>query len=79
MGTVTGPRKTRKAHRAGKSDKAVRAGGLAPRSTPLGLEVDDDVLEFIEALDRFKKDHARPFPSWSEVLFVLRELGYHKG
>ena len=53
--------------------------GAAPqRSTPLGLEVDAEVLEFIEAIDRFKKEHARPFPSWSEVLHVLRELGYER-
>lgn len=49
------------------------------RSNPLGLDVDHDVLEFIEALDRFKQLHGRPFPSWSEVLHVLKELGYSKG
>jgi hypothetical protein len=57
-------------------------GGAATdkaRSEPLGLDVDAEVLEFIEALDRFKKSHGRPFPSWSEVLHVLRELGYRKG
>jgi hypothetical protein len=48
------------------------------RSNPLGLDVDAEVLEFIEALDRFKKDHGRPFPSWSEVLHVLRGLGYRR-
>jgi hypothetical protein len=48
------------------------------RSNPLGLEIDAEVLEFIDALDRFKKDHGRPFPSWSEVLHVLRQLGYQK-
>ncbi len=48
------------------------------RSTPLGLDVDHEVLDFIEALERFKKRNNRPFPSWSEVLFVLKELGYRK-
>lgn len=48
------------------------------RATPALTEVDDEVLEFIAALDRFKKQHSRPFPSWSEVLLVLRELGYEK-
>ena len=51
---------------------------VSARSTPLGLEVDGEVLEFIEALDRFKKANNRPFPSWSEVLFVLKELGYRR-
>ena len=48
------------------------------RSNPLGLEVSPDVLEFIEALDRFKIEHGRPFPNWSEVLHVLKQLGYAK-
>lgn len=49
-----------------------------PRRKPLALEVDPDVLEFIDAIERFKKSHARPFPSWSEILYVVRELGYRK-
>ena len=46
------------------------------RSAPPLAEVDAEVLEFIEALDRFKKQNGRPFPSWSEVLLVVRQLGY---
>jgi hypothetical protein len=45
---------------------------------PPALEVDPEVLEFIAAIDRFKKRHNRLFPSWSEILHVLRELGYRK-
>ncbi len=41
-------------------------------------EIGPDELEFIAALDLFKKQNGRPFPSWSEVLFVLRGLGYRK-
>ena len=48
------------------------------RSSPALAEVDADVLEFIAAIDRFKKEHGRPFPSWSEVLLVVRELGYRR-
>ncbi|MEQ1631856.1 MAG: hypothetical protein ABL997_05755 [Planctomycetota bacterium] len=48
------------------------------RSSSMGLDVDHEVLEFIAALDRFKKSHNRAFPNWSEVLFVLKELGYRK-
>ncbi len=48
------------------------------RSASLGLAVDDEVLEFIAALDRFKKEHNRNFPNWSEVLHVLKGLGYRK-
>ena len=49
------------------------------RSSPQLAEVDADALEFIAAIDRFKKEHGRPFPSWSEVLMVLRQLGYRRG
>ena len=48
------------------------------RSSPALAEVDADVLEFIAAIDRFKKENGRPFPSWSEILLVLRELGYRR-
>ncbi|MEZ6017391.1 MAG: hypothetical protein R3F49_19920 [Planctomycetota bacterium] len=37
-----------------------------------------DVLEFIRAIDHFKRDRQRPFPSWSEVLDVLKGLGYER-
>ncbi len=46
--------------------------------TPPNLEVDPEVLEFIDAIDKYKKSHNRPFPSWSEVLYILRKLGYTK-
>ena len=48
------------------------------RSSPALAEVDADVLEFIAAIDRFKKEHGRPFPSWSEVLLIIRRLGYRR-
>ena len=48
------------------------------RATPPLAEVDADALEFIAAIERFKRQHARPFPSWSEVLLVLRQLGYRR-
>jgi hypothetical protein len=53
-------------------------GAEPDRSSPALAEVDAEVLEFIAALDRFKKDHSRPFPSWSEVLLVVRQLGYKR-
>jgi hypothetical protein len=43
---------------------------------PAPEDIDDEALEFIAALDDYKKRHDRPFPSWSEVLHVLKSLGY---
>ena len=45
---------------------------------PPNLEIDPEVLDFIEAIGKYKKKHNRPFPSWSEVLYVFRKLGYKR-
>ncbi|HEV3142851.1 MAG TPA: hypothetical protein VGZ47_03090 [Gemmataceae bacterium] len=38
----------------------------------------DDEIEFMKAMDQYKRDNRRPFPTWSEVLEVLLSLGYRK-
>ncbi|MGL6095581.1 MAG: hypothetical protein ACRC7O_07280 [Fimbriiglobus sp.] len=38
----------------------------------------DDESEFMKAMDRYQRENRRPFPTWSEVLEVLRSLGYRK-
>jgi hypothetical protein len=35
-------------------------------------------LEFMQALDRYKRTSGRMFPTCSEVLEVLRSLGYQR-
>lgn len=37
-----------------------------------------DQLQFLKAMDRYKRDNRRPFPTWCEVLQVLVSLGYRK-
>ncbi len=37
-----------------------------------------DEVEFMRAMDDYKRRSGRPFPTWSEVLEVLRDLGYRK-
>ena len=39
---------------------------------------DDAESEFMGAMDRYKRQNRRPFPTWSEVLEVLRSLGYRR-
>jgi hypothetical protein len=41
-------------------------------------DMEEDVLEFINAINRFKASSGRAFPTWSEVLGILRGLGYEK-
>jgi hypothetical protein len=40
--------------------------------------VEDEATSFKKAMDRYKRENRRPFPTWSEVLEVLRSLGYRK-
>lgn len=37
-----------------------------------------DEIEFMTSMDRYRRDSGRPFPTWSEVLEVVRSLGYQK-
>ena len=38
----------------------------------------DEEIIFMKAMDQYKRANRRPFPTWSEVLEVLRSLGYRK-
>ena len=38
----------------------------------------DELLEFVLAIDDYKRVNNRPFPSWSEVFEVIRFLGYRR-
>ena len=37
-----------------------------------------EVVEFITAIDEYKRKHQRPFPNWSEVLEIVKALGYSR-
>jgi hypothetical protein len=37
-----------------------------------------DEIEFMRAMDDYKRKSGRMFPTWSEVLEVVRSLGYQK-
>jgi len=37
-----------------------------------------ELLEFVMAIDDYKRMNNRPFPSWSEVFEVIQYLGYRK-
>ena len=38
----------------------------------------EEEILFMKAMDLYKRANRRPFPTWSEVLEVLRSLGYRK-
>jgi hypothetical protein len=61
-----------------------RRSGLERRAEPERrrninqYDMEPDALELINAVNRFKERTGKPFPTWSEVLGILRSLGYEK-
>ena len=41
-------------------------------------EMTPEQFLFIKAIDAYKRVNQRPFPTWTEVLEILRKLGYRK-
>ncbi len=41
-------------------------------------EITGELLEFIMAIDEYKRINDRPFPTWSEVFEIVQFLGYRK-
>ncbi len=52
--------------------------GMINGTNPLTCDPDynADETEFIKAMECYKREHRRPFPTCAEVLAVLRSLGY---
>lgn len=40
--------------------------------------MNEEQLEFIKAIDEYKRVNDRPFPTWTEVLDLMLYLGYRK-
>ena len=38
----------------------------------------DDEIEFMRAMDDYKRKAGRQFPTWSEVLEVVKSMGYKR-
>ena len=41
-------------------------------------QMNDEQFVFLMAIDDYKKQNQRPFPTWTEVLEVIHALGYRK-
>jgi hypothetical protein len=41
-------------------------------------ELNQEQFDFVMAMDEYKRANKRPFPSWTEVLEVIKYLGYRK-
>lgn len=47
-------------------------------SINIGSDYTDEEREFMAAMDRFKRDHHKPFPTCRDVLAVIWSLGYRR-
>jgi hypothetical protein len=63
-----------------RTGKDRRQGERRRQIDPTTCERDysEEEITFMKAMDQYKRDNRRPFPTWSEVLEVLRALGYRK-
>jgi hypothetical protein len=66
----------RKANAAEKRRSSERRRLIDP--TTCERDYSDEETAFMKAMERYKRENRRPFPTWSEVLEVLRSLGYRK-
>ena len=41
-------------------------------------QMSDEQFEFLMAVDEYKRKNSRPFPTWTEILELIKALGYRK-
>lgn len=41
-------------------------------------QMTDEQFTFVMAVDQYKKQNNKPFPSWTEILEILKAIGYRK-
>ncbi len=41
-------------------------------------QMSDEQFEFLMVIDEYKRKNARPFPTWTEVLEMIKAMGYRK-
>ena len=68
--------KDRRAEREMEPEEGSRRRQVDP--TTCEKEYTEEELAFMKAMDLYKRNNRRPFPTWSEVLEVIHSLGYRK-
>ncbi|MFQ3650766.1 MAG: hypothetical protein SNJ75_10565 [Gemmataceae bacterium] len=68
--------KDRRAQRDLEAEEGARRRQVDP--TTCEKDYTEEEIEFMKAMDLYKRNNRRPFPTWSEVLEVIRSLGYRK-
>jgi hypothetical protein len=49
-----------------------------PEDTFPGCDYSDEERAFLVAMERYKRQRRRPFPTWREVLHIVHCLGYRR-
>jgi hypothetical protein len=62
--------------RTGPRRKVERRRQIDPTTCERDYTVEE--IEFMRAMDEYKRKAGRQFPTWSEVLEVLKSLGYKR-
>jgi hypothetical protein len=57
-------------------ERAERRRKIDP--TTCERDYSSDEIQFMRAMDQYKRENRRPFPTWSEVLEVMCAIGYRK-
>ncbi len=57
-----------------------RKGTATPLTSEInaGSDYTDEELAWLKAVSDYKREHHRPWPSWCEILHLLKSLGYEK-
>ena len=69
-------RRSGKERRVEKEEEGERRRQVDP--TTCEKDYSEEEIVFMKAMDQYKRANRRPFPTWSEVLEVIRSLGYRK-
>ena len=59
-------------------DRRAEAERRTPGRRGGEYELDAETLEFIHAVNAFKEKSGKSFPTWSDILGILRELGWER-
>lgn len=77
------PKITEAGDDAGRPSAFDRRRGPGRRRTDYRRDAEDghmneEQLEFIKAVDEYKRANGKPFPTWTEILDLVLYLGYRK-
>lgn len=62
----------------GKKDPNAGEQILKQLAPPPAERNESEVMEFLKAIDTFKRKTGKLFPSWSDILDIVKSLGYRK-